>query len=208
VFKVITQKTREFFQKFSPFLFLFQLNTLLFCSSPWYRELPQKDFTKNKDFKGVWKKFSNPRSAINSSWHKNVWTEVLEIEDTEFKKVYTSEDLIGSQKTSTEIIGKGNYEVKGNWLLLKTKTIDTKIIEDTKIMKNNSESKNTQLLYYFNSDLNYLFPMIYDTAYRESEFGVKEGVTRPYDESEKNFHEFMKIYAFKDYQPHIYAKVN
>lgn len=191
--------------------FFFLSTFLIFfrcVSNEWYRNLPEKNYSENFNFNGVWNKSTNPRSAINSSWHKNSWSQKLVISDKTFFLEYKSIDLIGKTSYEKEIISKGKIGTKGNWLLLKTESFDTITKKDGKILDKTQESLDKNLLYYFNKEYKLLFPMMYDTMNLEKKFGVLDGVVEPYNEDEENFKLYMKIFAFKEYQPHSYLKEN
>ncbi len=174
----------------------------------WYRELPERNYSQNFNFDGVWLKSTNPRSAINSSWHKNSWSQKLVVSKGKFTLEYKSIDLIGKILQEKEIISRGIAQSKGNWLLLKTESNDIKSSKDGKIVDIFKNSTDKSLLYYFNKEYELLFPMMYDTLISEMKFGVMDGVVEPYNEEERNFRTYMKTFAFKEYQPHSYKKVN
>ncbi len=174
------------------------------ASNEWYRKLPEERSSVKKIFSGKWVKSTNPRSAMNSSWHKNSWSEEIEISQNRFKKKFFSTDIVGKTLKTLEINASGEIESNGNWLLLKTKSIDTILNEDGKSVDMKTETYHKSMLYYYNSELNLLFPMIHDRANEEKVFGIKDGVNEPYNEKERNFNLYMKIFAFKDFQPHAY----
>lgn len=161
------------------------------------------------EYFGVWKKRTNPRSAINSTWYKNFWSETIELKnDFTFKKTYEAYDTIGRTEMQTKVVGQGIYKTKGNWILLQTKSISSSKTKDGKIEKKEESAKESSLLYYYSVEGNLIIPMIYDMAYNEKDFGVKDGVSKPFDDKNLNFFRYIKIYAFKEFQSHAYYPEN
>ncbi|MBK8399077.1 MAG: hypothetical protein IPL26_28040 [Leptospiraceae bacterium] len=180
------------------------------CQPEWYRKLPEpREEGSSKNYTGVWTKKPNPRSAINSSWHKNEWFETIEFRsDSTFTKTYRSKDWIGTELTERFVEGKGTYSVQKNWILLLTKQIRTEEKRSGQLEKNLINESESSLIYYYYKEKNLIIPMIYEMGYEEKNFGVKDGVKVPYDENNPNFFHFIKIYAFKEYQSHAYYPGN
>ncbi|HMX34195.1 MAG TPA: hypothetical protein PKL30_13710 [Leptospiraceae bacterium] len=186
-------------------LLLFLFN----CSTPWYRTLPNEELPSTRNFFGVWKKKTNSRAAINSSWHKNQWSESIYLRsDFTFTKVYEASDLVGREKHENTVIGKGVFKVNGNWILLETKSIFAEKKLNGVIEKKEERSQESALLYYYSVEGNLIIPMIYDMGYKEKDFGVKDGVSKPFDDKNPNFFQYIKIYAFKEFQSHAYYPEN
>jgi len=183
-------------------LFFFEI---VGCQTPWYRKLPSKDKILSQNLVGVWTKKTNPRSAINSSWHKNTWTEKIVLQTSDqFIKIYHSETWIGNRQILRKVEGFGNFTIQNNWILLETKTLKLLEKEGDKIIKNESKTFESSLLYYYYKEGNLIIPMIYDMGYEEKDFGVKDGVVTAYDDKSPNFFRYIKIYAFKEFQSHAY----
>ncbi len=176
------------------------------CRNDWYRELPDQPKVEGiRNFVGVWKKKSNPRSAINSPWHKNEWVEkILFHPDLTFTKTYDSKDWVGNSLVERKVEGKGIYAVHGNWILLTTKQIQSTEKRDGQLYQNLSNNSESSLLYYYYIDKDLIIPMIYDMGYEEKNFGVKDGVKTAHDDANPNFFHYIKIYAFKEFQSHAY----
>ncbi len=190
-------------------LLLLALFLTLDCQSVWYRSLPEEKSIASRSYIGLWRKKTNPRSAINSSWHRNNWSEKIQFEEGgRFIKTYESEDLIGRSLKQIKIEGQGTYRVQKNWILLETKVINHIEKLDGEIKKKESNTVDSALLYYYYLDGNLIIPMIYDMGYREKDFGVKDGVSVPYDDKNFNFFRYIKIYAFKEFQSHAYYPEN
>ena len=49
-----------------------------------------------------------------------------------------------------------------------------------------------QTSYYYYLDGNLIIPMIYDMGYEEKDFGVKDGVSKPFDDTNPNFLSILK----------------
>lgn len=176
----------------------------LYCSSgDWYHDLPKED--DGRQMSGVWKKNTNPRSPINSSWYFYTWSEEIRFNDASrtFERIYTANEKIANKEKILVIKGTGFYLTHKNWLLLKIETLDTRKRENGKIVEESKKSINSSLLYYTYAPGNLLIPMIHDRGFEEKNFGVKDGASEPYLENE-NFFTYIKIYAFKDYQSHAY----
>ena len=103
-----------------------------------------------------------------------------------------------------QITGKGIYQTKGNWILLHTNEL--KKWESDQKPDDTFKKFEHKLLYYYDKKNDVILPMIYDVAYQEKNFGVRDGVNTPYDETDKNFLKHLRIYTYKDYQPHAYFK--
>ena len=190
-------------------LFFLLFFLIVECQTPWYRKLPNEEKGLNPNLVGVWTKKTNPRSAINSSWHKNTWTEKIVLQTSDqFVKTYHSETWIGNRQILRKVEGFGTFTIQNNWILLETKTLKLIEKEDDKLMKNESKIFESSLLYYYYKEGNLIIPMIYDMGYEEKDFGVKDGVVIPYDEKSPNFFRFIKIYAFKEFQSHAYYPEN
>lgn len=179
------------------------------CSQPWYRSIPGSNQLHPGKFVGIWSKKTNPRSAINSSWHKNNWTEKIVLHnDWNFVKTYESEDFIGESLRYKKVIGRGIYKTYKDWILLQTKSIELIEKQDGELKKKSIKPYESDLLYYYYLDGNLIIPMIYDMAYNEKDFGVKDGVSKPFDDKNLNFFRYIKIYAFKEFQSHAYYPEN
>lgn len=175
------------------------------CQKQWYRSLPTEREVSTHNFYGLWQKKTNPRSPINSSWHKNWWSEKIHLrQDQTFVKIYESEDLIGKISIRHKVEGKGTFRTHKNWILLETKQIEQIEWQGEELKKKESKEVDSALLYYYYLDGNLIIPMIYDMGYNEKDFGVKDGVFIPYDEKNFNFFQYIKIYAFKEFQSHAY----
>ncbi|MCB1178152.1 MAG: hypothetical protein KDK36_11275 [Leptospiraceae bacterium] len=188
------------------FLIFFLILGIISCSSSkWYRKLPEHSLKKVKIPSGKWKKGINPRMPMNSPVYKDDVLETIKLyEDDSFEKTYSS--TVNYSNTSLKILkkGKGRYEINGNWILLKLEELDEKEFENNLLKNEKVVEKENTLLYYFWEKENLIIPMIYEKAFEEKDFGVKDGVTRPYDESEKNLYNYIRIYAFKEFQSHAY----
>ncbi len=179
------------------------------CQRVWYRSLPENSHVSSNHFIGLWQKRTNPRSAINSSWHKNHWSEKIYFrKDFTFVKTYESEDFIGKSLAYLKVEGTGSYRIHKNWILLETKKIEQIEKLDGEIKKNVIKPFDSGLLYYYYLDGNLIIPMIYDMGYNEKDFGVKDGVSIPFDDTNSNFFRYIKIYAFKEFQSHAYYPEN
>jgi hypothetical protein len=141
------------------------------CSQPWYRSIPGSNRLETGKFVGVWSKKTNPRSAINSSWHKNKWTEKIVLHnDLSFVKTYESEDFIGESVSYKKVIGRGIYKTHKDWILLQTKSIEMTEKQDGELKKNSIKPYESDLLYYYYLEGNLIIPMIYDMGYEEKRF--------------------------------------
>lgn len=197
-FKILYQSNAKI--RFLPLVFL-----ILECQTPWYRQLPLSKLETRQDLIGIWQKKTNPRSPINSSWYKNTWSEKIILQSgNKFIKIYESEDWIANDSIYRKVEGFGTYSSMNNWILLETKTLRITRKEGEELVKNESKSFESSLLYYYYRDENLIIPMIYDVGYEEKDFGVKDGINQPYDDKSSNFFTFLKIYAFKEFQSHAY----
>jgi hypothetical protein len=176
------------------------------CSSTeWYRKLPdQKEPDSNLPL-GIWKKRVNPRMPMNSTFFQDkVKEEILLKLDNQFEKFYESELHKGENTYRIWMKGEGLYFTNGNWILFETKKVLIREYENNFLKKEKVVEKENRVLYYFWKKESLIIPMIYEKAFEEKNFGVKDGVTRPYDESEKNFYNYIRIYTYKEFQPHAY----
>lgn len=175
-----------------------------YCKEDWIRKLPPDEKKTQINIQGVWAKKAMPISPINSNYYKNEWKEEIEFHSNTFIKKYESIDKIGDKKIQTKVVGKGEYKTKGNWILLITKQI--KRWSSDQNSNDSFQDFDHKLLYYYDKKNNVILPMIYDVAYKEKNFGVRDGVNTPYDENDKNFLKYIKIYTYKEYQAHAYFK--
>ncbi|MCE9501984.1 MAG: hypothetical protein K8R21_16000 [Leptospira sp.] len=196
--------------KYSYLLKLFLVLCFQLSCTDWIRKLPEKNYETNAIVKGVWEKRTNPRSAMNSSFHKNIWSEKIEFDvpsNGKFRKIYEKKDIFGEKIIRKKVTGIGDYSVKGNWVLLSTKKIEVEESENEKTQETKRESFDHILLYHYDKDSLTLIPMTYESGYQEKNFGMKDGVSMPYAE-DKNFFISRKIYLYKDFQSHAYFLKN
>ena len=176
------------------------------CYPSWIQSLPDREYKENASVKGIWEKRTNARSAMNSSFHKNIWTERIEFDVPvagEFRKTYEKKDIFGEKIFEKKVTGFGKYQVKGNWVLLLTTELQTEEMESGIIPNRKIENYHYPLLYHYDKETLTIIPMIYDTAYERKNFGVKDGVDIPYNE-DKNFLIYRKAYLQKEFQSHAY----
>jgi hypothetical protein len=182
------------------------LFTIIYCAkTEWYRELPNRKHSRNVRIIGKWVRKNMPRSPMNSNSFKNQSTESIEfLENNSFTKRFHSHDKIGDDQIIDDIYGMGKYFINGNWILLETNKIEyeKKRNSKTNIEKNTFDHK---LLYYYSPKEQVIIPMVYEKAFQESNFGVKDGVSEPYLEDNK-LDLSIKIYTHKEFQPHAYFK--
>lgn len=177
------------------------------CTS-WIRELPKSTNTKNVELSGKYERRTNTKASLTSVYSKNIWTEYIifghEKKD-EFFKYYESIDTKGISKTIKIILGKGIYQVSGDWILLTT--FKKKECINQKESDVDWTNFNHKLLYHYDKKTRTIIPMLYETGYVESNFGVKDGVSEANANSEI-FHSYRKIYTEKEYHSHAYYYSN
>lgn len=191
-------------KKYIPVIFLI---FTIFCSrKDWIRKLPDKDYSKDQIINGTFIRHTNPKSAINSTFHKNHWNEKILFDKNigKFEKIYERTDIMGNEKKYLQIRGRGNFYVKGNWIILKTEEIAETNSEDTDSLR--FDFKKHDLLYHYDENTQTIIPMIYESGYIEKPFGVMDGVKLPYME-DKYFYISRKNFLLKDFQSHAYFQV-
>jgi hypothetical protein len=196
--------------KITPFLqkiaFLIVVLTGLQCTNQkWYRELPSEPRDGHSLYPGFWVKRTPSRAPMRSDFvfHEN--SELIFIgPDRSFRREYKSRWQVGEDISEKSIVGEGEYIQNGNWVLFITRTrliTEKKNAEKEKQTKLDSE---VRLLYYLWEQGTLLIPMIYDKAYEEKNFGVIDGVSKPYDEESSGFIRYLRFYTYEEFQPHAY----
>lgn len=183
------------------------ISSNLFCyGKGWIRKLPDREYVQNQSVHGTFEKRTNPKSAMNSRFHKNEWKEWITFDSRTdaFEKTYLRVDFFGDRKIFKKIIGRGKYQTKGNWIILNTEEIARFNSEGEENIgfKNYSHA----MLYHFDKNSDTIIPMAYESGYEEKSFGVIDGVKTPYEE-DKYFFQSRRIYTLKDFQPHAYFRV-
>lgn len=179
---------------------------LISCNrQEWIRKLPP-EHKKPVKIQGRWARNTKPKSPINSFWYKNNWSEEIYFDRPKkgyFIKLYKNTNKYGSRIVVQIITGRGKYTISGNWLLLHT--TEREIIEkkDDKSCCSGFESFEHRLLYYYHREQKALLPMLYETGYTESNYGVVDGCSKPYQVDE-NFRTYLQIYSQKEYHSHAY----
>jgi hypothetical protein len=191
------------------FRIFFFLNCLVFscAENDWYRKLPQKKDKVNID--GVWERKIQSRSAQTSNWHRETGKEWIEFNQPSpgmFTKTSVRKNFYGSEVVTDTIVGRGIFSVSGNWVLFTTQEIKIIHKEIDKTCCNEYKKYEHRLLYYYDTVNLLIIPMKYEFGYQEYDFGVIDGVTNPYDENDKNFQLYVKIYSFKEFHSHAYFK--
>lgn len=192
-------------------LILIPVFFLQFCSSgngEWYRKLPgEKKEGRNHKMAGLWKKKTHPRSPMKSKFFISEWEEEIHLlADGTFVKKFKERKKEGAETAEELIVGHGNWTTEGNWILLSTSNIEKKMMKNNENADIKSFDTAHQLLYYSVIDRNMIMPMMNDRAYTEREFGVKDGAGKPYDENDRGFRVFLKIYSEKEYHSHSYYR--
>lgn len=188
------------------FIFFWVLSGIFCSNREWIRNLPDREFSRDAIINGSFERHTNPKSAINSRFHKNEWREwiVFDNNSGKFEKIYLRVDYFGDSKNLKKIIGRGNYKIKGNWVILNT-------LEKAEVNQDN-ESEIVfkdfphSLLYHYDKKSETIIPMQYESGYTEKKFGVIDGVRFAYMEDEYFFLS-RKIYTSKDFQSHAYHRV-
>ncbi|EMK01893.1 MULTISPECIES: hypothetical protein [unclassified Leptospira] len=191
------------------------LSHIIGCFPPsWIRELPERPESSNDIvLKGIYNKNLPPFSPLTSVTYKENQTERLEFSHSEktFQKYYFREIEEKGEIRRIKIEGTGQYESRGNWLLLETRKIkkEESVWKDGKQISGpeiNFLETSHKLLYHYDPSNDSLIPMIYESGYREKPFGVVEGTNSPYAEDEF-FRIARRNYSKKEYQGHAYFKV-
>lgn len=156
---------------------------------------------------GLWKKKTHPRSPMKSKFFISEWEEEIHLlADGTFVKKFKERKKEGAETAEELIVGHGNWTTEGNWILLSTSNIEKKMMKNNENADIKSFDTAHQLLYYSVIDRNMIMPMMNDRAYTEREFGVKDGAGKPYDENDRGFRVFLKIYSEKEYHSHSYYR--
>ena len=189
---------------FLVFVLFFSCNSLT-----WIRKLPAKAESSPILVKGLWKRKTNPKSAMNSSWHKNSWSEEIYFDRPKsgsFVKSYRNTNYYGSKKVEERITGRGTYQVKGNWILLETRELQHIKEEKSQTCCEEFKPYSHKLLYYYYAEEKAILPMLYEAGYQEQNFGVSDGASGAYQVDE-NFQTYLQIYTHKEYHSHAYFLV-
>ncbi len=186
---------------------LFFLIPLISCSSQieWYRQLPPHDLPSAKIPLGKYSKKIFSKAPLNSRYlfHENK-EEILLLPQMQFTRMYVSKWTEGNLEKETRIFAKGYYQNKGAWVLLTTTQIHYEFFENNfKIKERKVVDARHRLLYYLWKKEKALIPMIYETGYEEKNFGVKDGVSIPYEEN-SIFYRYLRFYVYEEYQSHGY----
>lgn len=198
------------------FLIFSALLQALNCYPPsWIRKLPTEPQTApDVVLDGKFEKRLPPFSPLTSVHYVERQSEILYFDRSEksFRKIYSREIEEGLLVRKIRVEGKGKYESRGNWVLLRTDSIES---EET-VWKNGKQissgkvpdlvSASHTLLYHFDPASSSLVPLVYESGYREKPFGVVEGTQRPYAEDERFFIS-RRNYSRKEYQSHAYFQV-
>ncbi|EQA43410.1 putative lipoprotein [Leptospira broomii serovar Hurstbridge str. 5399] len=190
------------------------LNLLISCFPPtWIRELPSDKQTANDVIlSGTYSKKLPGFSPLKSLTYVEKHSESIEFseKDKTFRKTYIREIEEGNKFRRIRIDGKGTFETKGNWVLLRTSSIETEenTWERGKPLQSSGTSNTLskyKLLYHYDRESETIIPMVYETGYKEKPFGVVEGIRTPYAEDEA-FRISRRNYSRKEYQSHAYFK--
>lgn len=192
--------------RFVPYgLCLFFVIQCSFQNSEWFRNLPTQKLPNEEIPLGKYRKKIFSRAPFNSRhiFHENK-EEILLLSDTEFSRFYVSKWKEGSLEKETRISAKGHYQKNGRWVLLTTTQIYYEFFENQSKIQERKVDVKSPLLYYFWKNEKVLVPMLYEKGYEEKNFGVKDGVSVPYDDSNPIFLRYLRFYTYEEYQSHGY----
>ena len=188
------------------FFGFFSLFCFLSCSSKeWYRELPKEASQAQPILLGVYVKKLPSLAPMRSAHIFHEHSEKIYIQkDGTFRREYISKWTEGIHSRSIFIQADGNYLQKGNWVLLITKTRKIQERKDFELENERVLDSETRLIYYLWKKGKVLVPMIYETGYREKNFGVKDGLKVPFDELSLEFQRYLQFYTYEEFQSHAY----
>ncbi len=188
------------------FFGLLSLLCFVYCSQrEWYRELPKEAKQTQPILLGVYVKKLPSRAPMRSAHIFHEHSEKIYIQkDGRFRREYTSKWTEGMHSKSIFLQAEGNYIQKGNWVLFITKTRKIQERKDFKLENERVLDTEISLIYYLWKQGQILIPMIYETGYIEKNFGVKDGLKVPFDESSREFKRYLQFYTYEEFQPHAY----
>ncbi|WP_208861443.1 hypothetical protein [Leptospira brenneri] len=205
--------------------FLLFLNTNCAPKIDWIRSLPS-DFPRDQKITlGFYLRPTEKKSAYGSKDYHLYWKEVIHLQpNSKFTKTWSEWKVYEDHSEFQWKEGKGSFEKSTDWVLFKTDSITEfncqskgKAIIDPTINKDwkkafpcsntpspKDRSANHRLLYFY--DGKSLFPLQYESGYKESDFGIAWESDLPYTKS--NLFEIAKLkYGKKEFQPHVYNHV-
>lgn len=219
------QLFRSKYQKKISFLLLVISAVFVFHCTPklgWIRTLPNS-FPRDRNLMfGTYERPTEKKSAMGSKEFQLYWKETIHIlSEQEFKKTWREWRVYEDHIQFRQIIGKGQFEKSNEWVLLSTNQLNTKECRvDLKPKENTKRllqkipcttfaidaTKNYahNLLYYY--DGKSLYPLQYESGYKEANFGIAWESDKAYTKTK--LFEIAKLkYGKKEFQPHVYHHV-
>ncbi|MCW7493862.1 hypothetical protein [Leptospira soteropolitanensis] len=190
----------------------------------WIRSIPP-DYPRDQKIK--WGNYIRPtekKSAFGSKQFQLYWREEIELQpDSFFIKTWIEWKVYEDHSEFHKKVGIGNFEKSGDWVLLKTNSITESKCSSTEKKKptsqrkdwsfafpcstkvsDNKHSTDHRLLYYY--DGKSLYPLQYESGYKEANFGIAWESDLPYTKS--SLFEIARLkYGKKEFQPHVYNHV-
>ncbi len=191
-------------------LFTFSFSAIIILygciADPWYTKLPVSKNLNSDLQMGKYVKKEILISPLNSKYYKNsIQESILFGQNFSFMRNYVQLEEQGVEKKRIEKFGSGTYQTNGNWILLKTKEIQTTIYKNGEIYSPTEIKKsNMRLLYYYNPKTKSILPMVSDLGYSVQNFGVKDLINIPYKEDDPHFENSLKTYSRKDFYSDVY----
>lgn len=174
-------------------------------NSEWFRRLPNQKLPIEEIPLGKYQKKIFSRAPLNSPniFHENR-EEIFLLSGMQFSRFYLSKWKQGSFEREFQISAKGYYQKNGKWVLLTTTQIHYEFFENQSKIQERKVDVKSSLLYYFWKNEKVLVPMLYEKGFEEKNFGVKDGVSIPYDDSNPIFLRYLRFYTYEEYQSHGY----
>ncbi|TGK87548.1 hypothetical protein EHQ24_02775 [Leptospira noumeaensis] len=202
------------------------LLTLIECAPKleWIRSLPS-DFPRDQKITlGIYQRPSENKSAYGSKEYQLHWQEEIHLQpNSKFIKTWSEWKVYKDHSEFQFKEGTGDFEKSGDWVLLKTIFIsefECKSNEKVNAIprnrnwvhtfpcsekqKPNLHSTNHNLLYFY--DGKSLYPLQYESGYKEADFGIAWESDLPYTKSSL-FEKAKLKYGKKEFQPHVYNHV-
>ncbi len=189
----------------------------------WIRSLPVKpiDTIKNSDtlLEGIYIRPSKDKSPMGSKDYHYSYKEWIEFKkDKTFAKNLVIIETLTLVKKIKVLKGIGVYSQEGPWVLLETLKLSEKecsmpianlseikfdIINPCSMVEDNFKEFSHALLYYFDPKQKSIAHMLYESGYKEANFGIAWELIEPYLEDER-FKLIKAKYTKKEFQPHVY----
>ncbi len=195
------------------------------CGGPtWIHRLPPADTPRERGLDGVWVRLSPSRYTVADPSSYSYGKETLQIEGERYTKLHRYREVVHTKELVRVYREKGEVRRGEFWILFvphtaesyekkrKGELLQRKVGEHSFGAPSVEESlfrrRSTPrpLLFYYEPERERLTPLVYEWMGKEYRFGLRQGVTKPYDHTSPSFRFFLRRYNDKKFRPHGYVK--